>query len=300
MSATAKGGSDSSAGSSGSTPSSPATGRGGSDSSDANQPSPVKERGVVLSELLGHIHGYYKAALGRLPVEETPALIPPLLDAGVCFGLMDPISNIIVNTVSEPLLPDCTASEEEEEDGKSRKRKRGRDEAILSEIAADASCIRCFPPRMGRCETSPERRRNVPVAQRSLEGLVTFLICYFRHLPVSEALHYLLLTKADLLAAVHLIEYTRGIGGRLFPISSPTTEVALRCAAISASHPDPPAFAARSLSLASRLGDQPPRRFSPMDATCLLMPSTASTNFSRNLSRSHPTSRNLSGRRLFA
>uniref|UniRef100_A0A0E0QLP3 Uncharacterized protein n=1 Tax=Oryza rufipogon TaxID=4529 RepID=A0A0E0QLP3_ORYRU len=251
MSATAKGGSDSSAGSSGSTPSSPATGRGGSDSSDANQPSPVKERGVVLSELLGHIHGYYKAALGRLPVEETPALIPPLLDAGVCFGLMDPISNIIVNTVSEPLLPDCTASEEEEEDGKSRKRKRGRDEAILSEIAADASCIRCFPPRMGRCETSPERRRNVPVAQRSLEGLVTFLICYFRHLPVSEALHYLLLTKADLLAAVHLIEYTRGIGGRLFPISSPTTEVALRCAAISASHPDPPAFAARSLSLAS-------------------------------------------------
>uniref|UniRef100_A0A0E0LXB8 Uncharacterized protein n=1 Tax=Oryza punctata TaxID=4537 RepID=A0A0E0LXB8_ORYPU len=238
MSATAKGGS------SGSTPSSAAS---GSDSSDS-KPSAVKERSVVLSELLGHIHGYYKAALERLPVEEMPALIPRLLDAGVCFGLMDPISNIIVNTVSEPLV--------QEEDGKSRKRKRGRDEA-MSEIATDASCIRCLPPRMGRRDTSSERRRTVSVAQRSLEGLVTFLICYFRHLPVSEDLHYLLLTKADLLAAVHLIEYTRGIGGRLFPISFPTTEVALRCAAISASHPDPPTFAARSLSLASRLGDQP-------------------------------------------
>ncbi|CAN6315421.1 unnamed protein product [Urochloa humidicola] len=104
------------------------------------------------------------------------------------------------------------------------------------------------------------RKTKRTVAQRSLEGLVTFLVCYFRHLPVAEALHYLLLAKADLLAAVHLVEYVRGTrGGRLssFPISSPTMEIALRCAAIAASSPEPAILAARSLSLASRLDQVP-------------------------------------------
>ncbi|CAN6286959.1 unnamed protein product [Urochloa humidicola] len=120
----------------------------------------------------------------------------------------------------------------------------------MSEIVTDASCIFCLPPIL---RGSRMRRRRRTVAQRSLEGLVTFLVCYFRHLPVSEALHYLLLAKADLLAAVHLIACSRGMGARLFSISSQTTETALRCAAIAASHPYPAALAARSLSLASCL-----------------------------------------------
>lgn len=119
----------------------------------------------------------------------------------------------------------------------------------MSKITTDASDIIYLPPRLGRRGLSGPRT----VARRSLEGLVTFLICYFRQLPVSEALHYLLLAKADLLAAVHLIEHNRGMAARLFPISSPTTEISLKCAAMSASHPDPVLFAARSLSLASRL-----------------------------------------------
>ncbi|GJM96468.1 hypothetical protein PR202_ga13307 [Eleusine coracana subsp. coracana] len=83
--------------------------------------------------------------------------------------------------------------------------------------------------------------------------MVTFLICYFRNLPVIEALQYLLMFKADLLATVHLIVCSRGMGGRLCPISSPAMEMALRYAAISASHPRPAIFAAKSLSLALRL-----------------------------------------------
>ncbi|CAL4889055.1 unnamed protein product [Urochloa decumbens] len=231
-----------------------------------------------------------------------PALIPRLLGAGVCFGLLDPVSNIIANTVSSPSCdalpePNAPAQGEEEEDnrsrkgtvdaatveedkkiGKARKRKvltveeegkrkkdkksmaaaaaaeeeeeeqRQRDE-ILSKITTDASSIAYLPPRFGRGSLSESRT----AAQRSLEGPVTFLICYFRHLPVSEALRYLLLAKADLLAAVHLIEYSRGMGARLFPISSSTMEIALRCAAMSASHPEPVIFAARLLSKASRL-----------------------------------------------
>ncbi|CAL4918813.1 unnamed protein product [Urochloa decumbens] len=317
--------SDSAPGSSGSNPSSAA--KGGSDtspgSSGSNPSSTAKDRLVVLSELLGHIHGYYNAALDQLPVVETPALIPRLLDAGVCFGLMDPVSNIIANTVASlslEALPEPNAAlqddddddyleEEGEEDGedednrsrKSRKRmvevvveeedmrigqvrkrkvvaaaveeennksrKKGRKrnnnnkslvaaaeaqrrrEEVMSMITTDASSILYLPPRMRRGSLMESRT----VAQRSLEGLVTFLICYFHHLPVSEALHYLLLSKADLLAAVHLIEYSRGMGVRLFPFSSPTMEISLRCAAMSASHPEPVTFASRSLSMASRL-----------------------------------------------
>ncbi|KAJ1293669.1 hypothetical protein BS78_01G086500 [Paspalum vaginatum] len=293
----AKGGRENSPGGSDSDPSAPANGGGDScpGSSDSNPSWTTEDRIAVLSELLGHIHGYYKAALDRLP----PSLIPRLLHGGVCFGLMDPVSNIIANTVSSPVREPNAAVQGKEEDkknGKSRKTKRKREvgaaaddedtrcgkarsgkvaaaekggsrnrrgrkrdkksaeeeaqrrrDGAMSEITTDAMDILCLPPDLGY---SMGRRT---VAQRSLEGLVTFLICYFHHLPVSEALHYLLLSKADLLATVRLIEYNRGMGGRFFPISSSTMEIALRCAAISASHPEPVTFGARSLSLASRL-----------------------------------------------
>nr|CAB3493395.1 unnamed protein product [Digitaria exilis] len=213
-----------------------------------------KDRSLVLSELLGYIHGYYEAALDRLPVEEMPLLIPRLLEAGVCFGRLDPVSNIVANTVCSlepsPEANDGAQSDESESSKKGRKRKATaeeeevrtvRDEA-MSEITTDASGIFCLPPIL----RGARMRKRRTIAQRSLEGLITFLVCYFRYLPVSEALQYLALAKADLLAAVHLIERIRGIGGRLCPISSPTMEIALRCAAIAASQSD--IFAARNCS----------------------------------------------------
>ncbi|GJM96460.1 hypothetical protein PR202_ga13299 [Eleusine coracana subsp. coracana] len=178
-------------------------------------------------------------------------LIPHLLDSGISFGLLDPVSNIITNTVSscKPLHELNAAGQGKEDLDKSsrigRKRKaatteeqqdvevaeaeegearRMREEA-MSVITTDASNISCLPPRLNQGGATTQKRRTV--AQRSLEGLVTFLICYFRNLPVTEALQYLLTAKADLLAAVHLIECTRPIGGRLCPISSPTMEIAL-------------------------------------------------------------------------
>ncbi|TVU45278.1 hypothetical protein EJB05_04760, partial [Eragrostis curvula] len=117
----------------------------------------------------------------------------------------------------------------------------------MLEITTDASSISILPPRLN--ERGVSNRRTV--AQRSLEGLVTFLICYFRNLPITEALQFLLTAKADLLAAVQLIELTRPMGGRLCAISSQTTEIALRCAAVSASHPEPAVLASKSLLLAS-------------------------------------------------
>ncbi|CAL4944190.1 unnamed protein product [Urochloa decumbens] len=245
-----------------------------SGSSNSTLSSSESNRRAVLSDLLGLIHGHYKAALDRLPVEEMPVLIPSLLGAGVSFGLLDPVSNIIANTFCsvEPLVEtnDAEQREDEEEEQeqeaeedkicrgwmkRKRKRKASWDEArmvreeAMSEIITDASCIFCLPPIL----RGAMMRRRRTVAQRSLEGLVTFLVCYFRHLPVEEALHYLLLAKADLLAAVHLIACSRGMGTRLVAISTPTTETALRCAAIAASYPYPAALAARSLTLASWL-----------------------------------------------
>ncbi|TVU45276.1 hypothetical protein EJB05_04757, partial [Eragrostis curvula] len=226
--------------------------------------SAAKDRRAVLSEILGNIHGHYKAALNRLPAEELPTLIPRLLETDVCFGLLDPVSNIIANT---PLPEPNTAAQCEEEDPEERSRRgtkrkastaaaeededegeaqRMRDGAML-EITTDASSISILPPRLN--ERGVSNRRTV--AQRSLEGLVTFLICYFRNLPITEALQFLLTAKADLLAAVQLIELTRPMGGRLCAISSQTTEIALRCAAVSASHPEPAVLASKSLLLAS-------------------------------------------------
>uniref|UniRef100_A0A0A9CWA9 PIR2-like helical domain-containing protein n=1 Tax=Arundo donax TaxID=35708 RepID=A0A0A9CWA9_ARUDO len=225
-------------------------------SSGSTRSSTASDRRVLLSDLLGHIHVYYKAAIDRLPVEELPVLIPRLLEAGVCFGLLDPVSNIIVNTICscEPnAAAQGEAGDKRSKRGRNRNRNAENEEALrrrdeaMSEITTDASSISRLPPILGGAKIWKRRT----VAQRSLEGLVTFLICYFRHLPVSEALHYLLLAKADLLAAVHLIECSRGMGDRLCPVSFPTTPIALRCAAMSASHPEPAILAARLLSLAS-------------------------------------------------
>ena len=63
------------------------------------------------------IYGHYKDSLNALPVEDKPSLAPRLLDAGVCFGFADPVTNIIANTLS---------FREPEPNGATKKRKRKR------------------------------------------------------------------------------------------------------------------------------------------------------------------------------
>ena len=80
------------------------------------------------------------------------------------------------------------------------------------------------------------------MAQRSFDGLIAFLTCLFPYLPDAEALAYLDAAELDPLVAALLIISRRGMRGDfdLFsPITEAAAEVALRCAAAAAKHPDP-------------------------------------------------------------
>ncbi|KAF0899003.1 hypothetical protein E2562_012694 [Oryza meyeriana var. granulata] len=172
--------------------------RGGSPDLSYDDPEGiVRSRSVILET----IHGCYKEALDALPLEDMPELAPRLLAAGVCFGFADPITNIISNALC--FLPndkDGGETEPEPEPDAAEKHKRRKmmtkaSPAIVSEIVA-----------AGNLPSPPEART---IAERSLEGLITFLTCYFRYLRTWDALRYLCRAKADLLVAVRLIEFDR-------------------------------------------------------------------------------------------
>ncbi|OQU75801.1 hypothetical protein SORBI_3010G032800 [Sorghum bicolor] len=142
------------------------------------------------------------------------------LDNGLCFGLFDPATNILVNSVisnSEgappppPLPPPRRAYA-------GRRRRRGWEE-----------------------EDNGSRARAY-MAQRSFDGLIAFLTCLFPYLPDAEALAYLDAAELDPLVAALVIISRRGIQDEFdlcSPITEAAAEVALRCSAAAAKHPDP-------------------------------------------------------------
>ncbi|KAF0904098.1 hypothetical protein E2562_031770 [Oryza meyeriana var. granulata] len=205
--------------------------------SDGSLEGMARNRRVIL----GLLYGYYEEALDALPLERMPALTPRLLDAGVCFGFADPVTNIIANTLCFiPGEGGDPAGGEPGSDG-ARKRKRGarsRGE-VLSKIVA------------GDVPSPPEART---IAERSLEGLTTFLTSYYRYLPTWDALRYLCLSRADLLVAVHLIEVDRCHRRKdRFHIRSHAANTALKCAALSARLPNVDAFFTGSAAAFSHL-----------------------------------------------
>ncbi|KXG23103.1 hypothetical protein SORBI_3008G056800 [Sorghum bicolor] len=207
-------------------------------------------------ELLELIYEHYEEALRALPLEDMPVLALRLLDAGVCIGFADPVTNIIANTLF--FLPDTEEAgepallEPEPNGAKKRKRKRKKlktkafgearvREEVLSKIVA------------GDGPSSPPEARTL--AERSLEGLVCFLTSYFRHLPTCEALRYLCLARADLLVAVRLIQDDRCYrhSDELHTCSSLAVKTALKCAACSAMLHNFDAFITSCFALASHI-----------------------------------------------
>ncbi|CAM0904323.1 unnamed protein product [Alopecurus aequalis] len=188
--------------------------------------------------LLDHIHGSYMAALDLLPM---PSLAARRLKAGTCIGFLDPVSNIIANTIAYNPSP----SDKKDEDAP--------ESEILSQIITDTSDKSVFEVPLSR-----EKANGMTIARRSLDGLVIFLTSYFRYLANTEALRYLRLAKADLLAAVHLIERDRDKKRNdefACGIASLTSKVALECAAVSAGHPKPDVLVNASMIMVSPLID---------------------------------------------
>ncbi|KAM3253809.1 hypothetical protein ACQJBY_047731 [Aegilops geniculata] len=91
--------------------------------------------------------------------------------------------------------------------------------------------------------------------QRSLDGLVAFLTCFFPHLTDWEAVRYLVLAEADPLVAARIVVEDRRT--KCFRPGSAATNgalrLALKCAMVAAKHPCPSELAGVWLSLCSSL-----------------------------------------------
>uniref|UniRef100_A0A453Q2N7 PIR2-like helical domain-containing protein n=1 Tax=Aegilops tauschii subsp. strangulata TaxID=200361 RepID=A0A453Q2N7_AEGTS len=162
------------------------------------------EIGRLQSELLAKIQSCYGRA----------RQLPGVFDAGFCFGLLDPVSNIVAGASIARAAVDAKEEAEEE---------------------------RSLPgARLGEPDLIGDMNR------RSFHGLVAFLTALFPHLTNAMAIWYLNEARLDPLVAAHLIIKRRGME-RSFGFASDTTaaavETALRCAAASAQHPNPSQFA---------------------------------------------------------
>ncbi|CAL5060032.1 unnamed protein product [Urochloa decumbens] len=218
--------------------------------SDGSRAGMDRNRRLILESM----YGYYDEALAALPLERMPALAPRLLESGVCFGFGDPVTNIIANTLSALGEPAC-GEPVLEPDGGARSRKRKRKKALRGDARAREEILSKIVA-VGDARSPPEART---IAEHSLEGLVTFLTSYFRYLPTWDALRYLRLCCADLLAAVRLIELDRCHRRQdKFCIGSHAVKVALKCAALSARLPNVDAFLTGSYALVSHLANNMP------------------------------------------
>ncbi|KAM0862351.1 hypothetical protein ACQ4PT_045304 [Festuca glaucescens] len=170
------------------------------------------------SRLLSKIDSLYREACSRIGGGGgVPSDVARLLVSGVVVGLLDPVSNILVNTLftSDPITHPCPAGPY-------------MDEAKLGEMV-----------------------------RRSLDGLVAFLVYFFPYLAGWEAVRYLLITDADLFIATRLIVSYRGMTrfSITSPASAEAFVAALRLAAQVAGHPEPPRLVHAWMSRPSRLTD---------------------------------------------
>nr|CAB3466920.1 unnamed protein product [Digitaria exilis] len=130
---------------------------------------------------------------------------------GFCFGLLDPVTNILVNSV------------------------------ISKAKAAAAPADAAPPPADGGGAGRKRPRADRDMNRRSHDGLVAFLTCLFPYLPDAEARVYLYVAEVDPLVAALLVVNHRQMRqfGFCSGITVAAVETALRCAAVAANHPDP-------------------------------------------------------------
>ncbi|CAO2178806.1 unnamed protein product [Urochloa humidicola] len=166
------------------------------------------------------IDGFYEEAARRLPLGEIPGLEGCVAAAGLCVGLADPVSNIILNAVAL-LLHD----QQEQEELPPPQRE--------------------YRVRSGGAGTG---EGWVEIAYRSLAGLRGFMTAYFRYLDRTQGSRYLYLASYSLPLAIALVRHDRFSSSdrrrrRLLPDDGGNLRDALRIAAVQAKHPAPDVLA---------------------------------------------------------
>ncbi|KAM3271359.1 hypothetical protein ACQJBY_041885 [Aegilops geniculata] len=187
-------------------------------------------------DLLASIPDLYEEAYDRLPVDDMPAeaadqLITSMGKYGLCLGLMDPVTNIILNTIAH--LPQDFRANPPPPHGCKRRRRSKR-------LAGAAQPRDSWSSTIGpasRRDTWP--RDAVP----SYLALRRFMVRYFGCLSEEQATRYLHWAGADLTLAVLLVEHDLYAAELELPDpASKRTQAALMCAATCASHPAPDAL----------------------------------------------------------
>ncbi|CAM0880356.1 unnamed protein product [Alopecurus aequalis] len=175
------------------------------------------ERDICL--LLDQIHGFYKVALNRLPVKGIPSLGPRLLDAGLCLGFLDPVSNIIINTISYSPSP-LPSPDEEDSMAVARRSLEGLVSFLIYNY------------------------RYLPEAEA-----LRYLL-----LAGADLLVAVRLIDQDRKKGAPLVSGTGLLHSKpTFDVACPTTKTALCCAVASAWHPEPAVLVSSIMSVASRL-----------------------------------------------
>ncbi|KAF7087246.1 hypothetical protein CFC21_090444 [Triticum aestivum] len=171
-------------------------------------------------DLMETIPDYYEEAIDRLPVEDMPAdaadqLMTSMGRSALSLGLLDPASNIILNTIA--LL------RRDFPDPPLHCRRRS------SRLA-----------RPSRHTTLSRRDTWARVAGASYLALRSFMVSYFGCLSEEQATRYLHWARGDLVRAVLLVEHDLYDAELQIPNpASQRTQAALKCAAIYVSHPAP-------------------------------------------------------------
>ncbi|TVU51047.1 hypothetical protein EJB05_02451, partial [Eragrostis curvula] len=155
------------------------------------------------------------AAKARARPHHVAAAARVLHGGALCFGLLDPVSNIIANTFFTPY---------------ENNNNNGVAEAAAGELVEDLEL-------------------------RSLVGLVTFLTRFFPYLADCEAVSYLLAADADALVAARIVVRDRRMArfGSSDLAVAEALEMSLKCAAMAAGHPDPHRLVGAWLAVSGRL-----------------------------------------------
>ncbi|KAK8455028.1 hypothetical protein SEVIR_4G070101v4 [Setaria viridis] len=142
-------------------------------------------------------------AVDLLPVEEMPVLLRCVVGGGECLGVLDPVSNVVLNAVSYLDRLERPPAEELARRARLSGYEQQREERLNQiQESIDMASFR--------------KQWLQSACIEAMDGLTEFMENYFRYLSRAQAARYLRLAAMDLTLAVHLVHHDR--------FAAPTTQ----------------------------------------------------------------------------